>query len=82
MVFIELRRFIQPEEFKEIEGIVKKIIKSKRKFERIEVPKEAALDIFSYNKYKIEIINDKVPDGGFDVTIIDVCRELFYLPLW
>ncbi len=37
-----------------------KICNKKIRFERLELTKEQALDMFQYNKYKIEFINEKI----------------------
>ncbi len=61
-----------------IEDEMNKIIESNLDFEKVELSREEALNLFSANKYKIEIIND-IPETG---TIsfyklgdfIDLCR--------
>lgn len=47
-----------------INGIVQVIVKEAQPFERLVLPKEKALEMFSYNKYKVQLIDEKVPDGG------------------
>ena len=37
-----------------------KICNKKIRFERLELTKEQALDMFQYNKYKVEFINEKI----------------------
>eukprot|EP00163_Fabomonas_tropica_P003222 TRINITY_DN1270_c0_g1_i1.p1 TRINITY_DN1270_c0_g1~~TRINITY_DN1270_c0_g1_i1.p1 ORF type:complete len:702 (-),score=262.11 TRINITY_DN1270_c0_g1_i1:226-2331(-) len=70
---------ITASEFPEIEKEYKRIVKEKQKFERLPVTKEQALEMFKYNKYKVEIISEKIPDGAI-VTVyrngplIDLCR--------
>jgi len=71
-------KVVQPEDYKSIEKSVKQIIKQNHQFERLLVTKEQALDIFSYNKYKVELIQNKVRDD--DITsvfkvgdFIDLC---------
>lgn len=54
------------------------IAKQKRTFERLELTKDEALDMFSYNPFKLEIIND-LPEGATitayrDGPFIDLCR--------
>lgn len=49
------------------------------KFERIMIPKEAALDLFSYSKLKCELISDHVADGELCSIyrcgpFVDFCR--------
>ncbi|MEA1969406.1 MAG: TGS domain-containing protein, partial [Thermodesulfobacteriota bacterium] len=48
---------VSKDDFPAIEAEMKKIIKKKKPFERMEVTKDQALEIFNDNPYKIEIIN-------------------------
>jgi len=64
---------------KPIEQEVNKIIKQKQKFERMVVTKEEALELFSDNPFKQEILTTKVPDGTRTTVykcgdLIDLCR--------
>ena len=57
---------------------MKKIIKQKYRFERLELTKEEALDLFSYNRFKTYLIDTKVPDGGLTSAyrvgdFVDLC---------
>lgn len=68
---------IKDEDIKKIEKSVKKITNKRYRFERKVLSKEQALDLFSDNPYKVEIINSKIKDrctaykcGPF----IDLCR--------
>jgi threonyl-tRNA synthetase len=70
---------IQEEHFPEIEQLVSFIVKEKQPFERLELTKEQALEMFSYNRFKSEIIQTKVPDGESCTAyrcgpLIDLCR--------
>lgn len=61
-----------------IENEMKKIVSENVEFKRQELSKEAALDFFSYDKYKQEIIND-LEDGVIISTythgdFTDLCR--------
>lgn len=54
-------------------------VSEKQTFERLEISKEKALEMFKYNKYKVEILRDKVPDGALCTAyrcgpLIDLCR--------
>ncbi|KAJ5072357.1 hypothetical protein M0811_01371 [Anaeramoeba ignava] len=51
------------DEFPKIEQVVNYLIKKNRNFERLEVQKDFALKMFEHNKFKQEIISEKVPDG-------------------
>ena len=43
-----------------IEATMMKICNKKVPFERIELTKDQAMDLFSYNKYKVELIESKI----------------------
>ncbi|OQO08159.1 hypothetical protein B0A48_06953 [Cryoendolithus antarcticus] len=64
---------------KPLKQIAEKAIKEKQPFERLELSKEDLLEMFSYNKYKKHIINDKIADGTRTTVyrcgpLIDLCR--------
>lgn len=66
-------------DYKPLKQIAEKAIKEKQPFERLELTKEELLEMFSYNKYKQHIINDKIPDGTSTTVyrcgpLIDLCR--------
>ncbi len=55
------------------------IIKANQPFERLELTKEEALQLFSYNQFKCRIIASKIPDGAWCSAyrcgpLIDLCR--------
>lgn len=65
--------------FKAIDSEVSGIIKKKQVFERLEVTKEEALELFHYNPFKVQLITAKVPDGTRTTVyrcgdLIDLCR--------
>lgn len=67
------------DDYKPVEDEVNKIIKEKQKFERMVVTKEEALDLFSDNPFKQEILKTKVADGTRTTVykcgnLIDLCR--------
>jgi threonyl-tRNA synthetase len=67
------------EDFEKLDAIMAFIAGQKQPFERVAVPKAVALEMFKYNKYKTEIIRDKVPDGDVITVyrcgpLIDLCR--------
>lgn len=67
------------EDYKPVEAEVSKIVKSKQKFERLVVTKEEALDMFSGNPFKEQIISTKIPDGTRTTVyrcgdLVDLCR--------
>lgn len=61
-----------------IEECAKKAIKQKQPFERLVCTKEELLRMFAYNKYKVTLIQRKVPDGTSTTVyrcgpLIDLC---------
>ena len=76
---IDLDHSIAPDEFKAIEKKMQEVINRGEEFKREVVSKEKALELFSGNEYKTEIINE-LPDGE-EVSIyytgddfFDLCR--------
>ncbi|KAL6194486.1 hypothetical protein ACLB2K_035570 [Fragaria x ananassa] len=69
---------LNEEHFKLIESGADKAVKEKQPFERIEVTKDQALEIFSDNEFKVEIINDLPADKTITVyrcgPLVDLCR--------
>lgn len=66
-------------DFASLEQGATKAIKEKQKFERLEMTKEDLLRMFNYNKYKVQFIQDKIPDGTSTTVyrcgpLIDLCR--------
>lgn len=56
-------RIVSENDYEQIEEAVKQVIKEKQPFERLVVTKEEALELFAYNKFKTEILAEKVPNG-------------------
>ncbi|KAG2707469.1 hypothetical protein I3760_05G148900 [Carya illinoinensis] len=69
---------LNDDHFKQIESAAMKAVADKQPFERIEVSKDEALQIFSENHFKIEIINDLPADKTITVyrcgPLVDLCR--------
>ncbi|PXF47498.1 putative threonine--tRNA ligase 1, cytoplasmic [Gracilariopsis chorda] len=69
---------ITESDFTDLNKRVDNIAKQKRKFERLELTKEEAKDMFSYNKFKLEIIDELEDDATItayrDGPFIDLCR--------
>jgi threonyl-tRNA synthetase len=66
-------------DYKKIQNDVSKIIKEKQPFERLVVTKEEALDLFAGNKFKVEILSEKVPNNGTCTVyrcgdLVDPCK--------
>lgn len=65
-------------DYKKIETRAKKVVSGKQKFERLWLSKEDALKLFAYNPFKVQLITNKVPDGGYATAyrngpLIDLC---------
>ncbi|KAG8694635.1 threonyl-tRNA synthetase, partial [Ceratobasidium sp. 395] len=61
-----------------LETVAKSATKDKQRFERLVVPKETLLEMFKYNKYKVQLIQSKIPDGTSTTVyrcgpMIDLC---------
>jgi len=65
-------------DFKVLEDVVKKIVKEKQPFERLEMTKEDLLEMFKYNPFKVRILNERVKTPTTTVyrcgPLIDLCR--------
>lgn len=71
-------RSVRPEDFAQLENLIKSAIKDKQKFERVVVSKENLLEMFKYNKYKQHIISSKIADGTSTTVyrcgpMVDLC---------
>ena len=70
---------ISANDYQDIKKHVDRVIKERQTFERLELTKEEALKLFEYNKYKVEIITTKVPEGEKITAyrcgqLVDLCR--------
>ena len=71
---------ISQSHYDSIEKFVKKsIIDKKQPFQRVVLTKDEALDMFKFNKYKQELISEKIEDGTTCTAyrcgpLIDLCR--------
>eukprot|EP01098_Paradermamoeba_levis_P002089 TRINITY_DN1247_c0_g1_i1.p1 TRINITY_DN1247_c0_g1~~TRINITY_DN1247_c0_g1_i1.p1 ORF type:complete len:718 (+),score=257.49 TRINITY_DN1247_c0_g1_i1:75-2156(+) len=75
----QTNRPVSTEDYETLQKIVDDVVKQKQPFERLSIPKNDALEMFKYNKYKVEIISNKVPDGEYCSVyrcgpLIDLCR--------
>jgi len=65
-------------DFKVLEDLIKKIVKEKQNFERLEMKKSDLLEMFKYNEFKVRILNEKVKTETTTVyrcgPLIDLCR--------
>ncbi|KAG5592169.1 hypothetical protein H5410_042683 [Solanum commersonii] len=69
---------LNEDHFKGIEAEAAKAVLEKQPFERIEVSRQQALDMFSDNRFKVEIIRDLPEDKTITVyrcgPLVDLCR--------
>jgi threonyl-tRNA synthetase len=70
---------VSSDHFSQLESWINKIIDEKQPFERIVVTKAEALELFKYNPFKLDIIQNKVPEGGTTTAyrcgpLIDLCK--------
>ncbi|KAL8100691.1 hypothetical protein AgCh_032808 [Apium graveolens] len=69
---------LNQEHFEKIAAGAKRAVMEKQPFERIEVSRAQALDMFSENKFKVEIINNLPEDKAITVyrcgPLVDLCR--------
>ena len=64
--------------YEEIEKTAKKIVGDKQPFERLVLTKDEGLRLFATNPFKVQLISNKIPDGGKMTayrcgTLIDLC---------
>ena len=67
----DLEHRLTPEDFPQIEEEMRKIIAADLPFERKEVTREEAKDIFKDQPYKLERLAD-VPDGELSLTVLPI----------
>ncbi|KAJ3082336.1 threonyl-tRNA synthetase [Quaeritorhiza haematococci] len=65
-------------DFPALEALAQRAVKEKQPFQRLVISKENLLEMFKHNKYKVHIINDKIPDGTSTTVyrcgpLIDLC---------
>ncbi|CAD5234371.1 unnamed protein product [Bursaphelenchus xylophilus] len=69
---------ISQADFPKLDKVAQCAVKDKQPFERLEVKKEDLLKMFSYNKFKVRILNEKVNTPTTTVyrcgPLIDLCR--------
>jgi threonyl-tRNA synthetase len=78
-VHLDKDNAVSPEHFKGIEKIISKVQGEKQPFERLELTKQEAKEMFKTNPFKLEIITNKIPDGERCTAyrcgpLIDLCR--------
>jgi len=69
---------VSDSDFKVLDDVVKKIVKEKQPFERLEMKKSDLLEMFKYNEFKLRILNERVKTETTTVyrcgPLIDLCR--------
>ena len=73
------KRMMTQEDFNKVEARAKEVVKSAAPFERLEVSKQEALELFQHNPFKLQLISTKVPEGSRTSvyrcgSLIDLCR--------
>jgi len=71
-------KIVSADDYKLISEVVQKIVSEKQPFERLAVPRDVALTMFKYNKYKTEIISKIPQEETVSLyrcgTLVDLCR--------
>jgi threonyl-tRNA synthetase len=75
---VKKKRVVLESDYPSLQDRCKKAISEKQKFERLAISKENLLEMFKHNKFKVHIINDKIPDGTSTTVyrcgpLIDLC---------
>jgi threonyl-tRNA synthetase len=68
---------VSQSDYGRLEKEVKKYTREKQHFERALLTKQQALELFEYNPFKSELIQNKVPDGA--LTSVYRCGQLIDL---
>ncbi|KAM9958767.1 hypothetical protein ACTFIW_012356 [Dictyostelium discoideum] len=71
-------KIVSAEDYKLINEVAQKIVQEKQPFERLAVPRDIALTMFKFNKYKTEIISKIPQEDTVSLyrcgTLVDLCR--------
>ncbi|KAF0981384.1 hypothetical protein FDP41_012494 [Naegleria fowleri] len=72
-------KVVSESDYDKVKEAVTKIVNEKQPFERLLVTKEEALQLFADNKFKVEILSEKVKDGDYCSVyrcgrLIDPCK--------
>lgn len=77
-MFLKDRQVSDKADFPALENVMRSILKEKQEFERLEVDKEALMEMFKYNPFKQRILREKVKTPTTTVyrcgPLIDLCR--------
>mmetsp|Transcript_126734 Transcript_126734/g.246994 ORF Transcript_126734/g.246994 Transcript_126734/m.246994 type:complete len:731 (-) Transcript_126734:63-2255(-) len=77
--FFGAKKISEKEDFPIIQKHIMDIVKEQQAFERLVITKEEALELFSENPFKVQLITNKVPDGSLTSCyrcgpLVDLCR--------
>mmetsp|Transcript_38108 Transcript_38108/g.38795 ORF Transcript_38108/g.38795 Transcript_38108/m.38795 type:complete len:784 (+) Transcript_38108:192-2543(+) len=69
---------VTEEDLKKIESKAGEICKKKHMFQRLVITKEEALEMFAANPFKVQLISNKIPNGGKTTvyrcgSLVDLC---------
>lgn len=70
---------VSEKDYKAIEQKFHQIVKQKQPFQRIEMTKDQAREMFKFNKFKLRIVEENIPDGAVCTAyrcgpLVDLCR--------
>lgn len=72
------QRGVSTNDFPVMQSLMAKISKERQPFERLELTKDQLIQMFSYNQFKVRILNEKIPEERTTVyrcgSLIDLCR--------
>ncbi|KAJ3220804.1 threonyl-tRNA synthetase [Clydaea vesicula] len=73
-----MERSVSQADYAALENLSKKIVTEKQKFERLVMKKEDLLEMFKHNRFKVQLITEKIPDGTSTTVyrcgpLIDLC---------
>ena len=74
---------ITPQSYEGIEKTAKKCVSENQQFERIVLSKAQALKMFEDNPFKVQLIQNKIPENGKTTAyrcgnLIDLCTGMIY----
>jgi threonyl-tRNA synthetase len=77
--FFGSKKISEKEDFPVIQKHAAEVVKEQQPFERLVITKEEALELFSENPFKVQLITNKVPDGSLTSCyrsgpLVDLCR--------
>src|ERR1700712_441185 len=58
----DLLNTVSTSHFPQIESLMKTISSERQAFERLELTKQELIQMFSYNKFKVRILEEKIPE--------------------